>query len=73
MLAVLVVAEICLYANAQLPPNLYLGLQIGKLAYATLMFILFLVYSNMPDSKYKGHFTVEIMVFWYVRVSCMLV
>jgi hypothetical protein len=73
LLAVLVIAEICLYANAQLSPNLYLGLQTGKLAYATLIFILFLIFSNMPDSKYVGHFLVEIVVFWYVRVICMFV
>ncbi|PMD14409.1 hypothetical protein NA56DRAFT_650982 [Hyaloscypha hepaticicola] len=50
LLAVLVVAEICLYANSNLSPNLYLGLQTGKLAYATLIFVLFLAFSNMPKT-----------------------
>jgi hypothetical protein len=51
LLAVLVIVEICLYANSNLSPNLYLGLQTGKLAYATLIFVLFLAFSNMPSTE----------------------
>jgi hypothetical protein len=65
LLAVLVIAEICLYANSTLSPNLYLGLQTGKLAYATLIFVL-LPFSNMHSTE--GIFDlflkiIEILVF----------
>jgi hypothetical protein len=66
LLAVLVIAEICLYANSTLSPNLYLGLQTGKLAYATLIFVLLLAFSNMHSTE--GIFDlflkiIEILVF----------
>ena len=64
--AVLVLGEVCLFANDQLTPIIFLGFQTGKLAYAVLVFILFLVFSTMREMEYLWHFVLEIVVFWYV-------
>ncbi|KAH8786438.1 hypothetical protein F5882DRAFT_403765 [Hyaloscypha sp. PMI_1271] len=61
--AVLVLGEVCLFANDQLTPILFLAFQTGKLAYAVLVFILFLVFSTMPEMEYLRHFVLEIVVF----------
>jgi hypothetical protein len=49
-----------------LPTINFLGFQTGKLAYAVLVFILFLVFSTMHEMEYLWHFVLEIVVFWYV-------
>lgn len=64
--AVLVLGEVCLFANDQLTPILFLAFQTGKLAYAVLVFILFLVFSTMSEMEYLRHFVLDIVVFWYV-------
>lgn len=61
--AVLVLGEVCLFANDQLTPIIFLGFQTGKLAYAVLVFILFLVFSTMHETEYLWHFVLGVAVF----------
>jgi len=63
-LVIIIIAEICLYANAQLSPNLYLCLQTGKLLYSILVFGLFLAFSSIPGKEYFWQFVVGIALYW---------
>jgi hypothetical protein len=64
LLAIVIIAEICLYANAGLSPNLYLGLQTAKLLYAAVTFGLFLAFSSIPTNEYLWRFILGIFVYW---------
>ena len=64
--AILVVVEICLYANAQLSSTLYLSFQSLKLADAIVLFLLFLAYADTPVKKIWGHWILGVVVVGYV-------
>jgi hypothetical protein len=64
LLVITIIAEICLYANAQLSPNLYLALQTVKLFYAVLVFGLFLAFSSITGKEYFWQFVVGMVVYW---------
>jgi len=64
LLVITVIAEICLYANAQLSSNLYFALQTVKLLYAVLVFGLFLAFSSIPGKAYFRQFVVGILIYW---------
>jgi hypothetical protein len=63
VLAILIIAEICLYANEQLSPNFYLALQTGKLVYAALVFGLFVAFWHIPK-EYFWRFILGAVVYW---------
>ncbi|KAE9372432.1 hypothetical protein N431DRAFT_558270 [Stipitochalara longipes BDJ] len=70
ILVITVMVEICLYANDDLSPVLYLGFQSLKLVYATVIFILFLVFfSHSPDTLDLKRLAFGIVVFcppWFM-------
>ena len=64
VLAILIIGEICLYANAQLSPNLYLGLQIGCLLYATVFLGLYCAFWGLPKDVEVWKIGMAIVVYW---------
>ncbi|PMD39241.1 hypothetical protein L207DRAFT_584621 [Hyaloscypha variabilis F] len=66
LLIITVIAEICAFANDILSPLLYLGLQTLKLVYATVIFVLFVVFfSHSAYFLDLKRFVFGIVVFWY--------
>jgi hypothetical protein len=63
LLVITIIAEICLFANAELSPNLFLALQTTKLFYAALVFALFLAFSSIVGKEYFWQFVVGLALY----------